>query len=930
MANVELRLNFDDAGASKGVAGFRRKFEEMVRTIEKPLRQVNGLRDLEKTLEQTERKTSAARDRVRDLGNELARTTSPSRELNATYKEAVNELNRMARAEDVARQGIVKRRRELQAAGVDVRNLAAEQRRLRSEMAQATGGVRAETAISGAMGDLGVSQYRLMQAEIGRVRQQYELLKGSGRLTASELSVAHRAMTQRIRENQQALRELNGLQARSAAGAGASSLIAQAGGAYAAVRGLQGIVRISDSWTELSDRIKLATGSQAEYESGMDRLRAISDRTFTDMKANSETFINSLSPLSERGFTNPEVLKFVEAIGLGMVASAAKGERAASSMQQFSNALADGKLQGDAFQSMLRNTPAIADALGVALGRSREELAKMATEGKLTTDVWVPALISQLDSLGAAVDNMNITVGDSLTRLNNAWESAISQADTEPLVQAIEELTKTVGDPVIVENLVKIASAMVYLASAAVQAGSGFATLGDEIGYAAAKASGNLDKLTKLQKTLEEVNNAITGDSFLGSSTISQLMKYFDPKGLEQWRKELEDQITAYGAEITGVSVDAYKAQQEAERARIEAEKQAQAELRKVKDKELSDYRSYISTYNGIRDDYIKAADKAAKDLLAAERKATSELTKIRDDRLSIEKRYKEALAGLGSVNGNSYNAAQDLKAAANQSLRSGDIEGAQANAKAALKMLQDLAAAGENTYGFEGFIKELRGIELAANDIEKTRAEDKVKAIQQSMKALKDEADKLKDMPLSVKSDQASLDAVRTQIQALVDQLSKTEIVLPVRLSTPQGSDTDGWYTLRDPGPPPGFAEGGWTGAGSKYKPAGVVHADEHVMPKRVVNEPGALSFLEQVRRNGFKNTMGRFPGYAEGGLVAPTRLLPSIPQPSQALLDRAAGPEHMGSFDFNFGGESVTVMVPQSQESNMRRLAMKHGRPR
>lgn len=923
MADVELRLTADTDGATKGVTDFRRKFEEMVRTIEKPLRQVNGLRDLEKSLEETGRKTLAARDRVRDLGNELARTVSPSRELNDTYKQAVNELRRLERAEDAARQGIISRRRELQAAGIDVRNLAAEQRRLRSEMAQATGGVRAEGAITSAMGDLGVSKYRALQSEIGRVRQQYELLKVSGRLTAAELNIAHRTMTQRIREQQLALRELNGLQARSAAGAGASSLIAQAGGAYAGVRALQGIVRVSDSWTELSDRIKLATGSQAEYENGMSRLRDISDRTFTDMKANSETFINSLSPLRERGFTNPEVLRFVEAVGLGMVASAAKGERAAASMQQFSNALADGKLQGDAFQSMLRNTPAIADALGVALGKTREELAKMATEGLLTTDVWVPALISQTENLGKAVDDMNIVVGDALTRLNNAWEAAISKADMKPLVESIEELTKVVGDPIIVENLVKIASAMVQLAAAAVKAGSGFANMGDELGYAAAKATGNIDKLSKLEKTLKEVNNAITGDSFLGSSTAAQLMKYFDPEGLKAWKKELEDEIAKFGADLNGMSLEAYKAQQEQQRKQKELDDQALKDQQNAADEKAAAKRKELADLNKLREAGVKAAADAVKKQAAAEKAALRDVEKVKSDRLKIEERYQQALNSLSGGVSSTFGDAQDLKASARQALVRGDISTAQAQAQAALKILTDLAAAGENTYGFAGFIKELQGIELAANDIEQSQADQKLADIRQKMADLEAEAKKLEGMPVSVTADEASIEAVRTQIQALIDSMQQKGIVLPVSIANPN-LPADGAAA-----PSPGFAEGGWTGPGAKYKPAGVVHADEHVMPKRVVNEPGALSFLEQVRRNGFKNTMGRFPGYAEGGLVAPTRPLPSIPQPSQSLLDRAAGGgESLPNTVFQFpGGDSLPVYIPVSQRDNFGRLRRKFG---
>jgi hypothetical protein len=58
-------------------------------------------------------------------------------------------------------------------------------------------------------------------------------------------------------------------------------------------------------------------------------------------------------------------------------------------------------------------------------------------------------------------------------------------------------------------------------------------------------------------------------------------------------------------------------------------------------------------------------------------------------------------------------------------------------------------------------------------------------------------------------------------------------------------------------------FAEGGWTGPGSKMKPAGIVHADEYVTPKWLVNSRQAqphISALETMRTR----------GYADGGLVA------------------------------------------------------------
>lgn len=64
----------------------------------------------------------------------------------------------------------------------------------------------------------------------------------------------------------------------------------------------------------------------------------------------------------------------------------------------------------------------------------------------------------------------------------------------------------------------------------------------------------------------------------------------------------------------------------------------------------------------------------------------------------------------------------------------------------------------------------------------------------------------------------------------------------------------------------PKGFATGGYTGSGSKYAPAGVVHADEYVLRKEAQNKISRThgrSFLDHMNRT------GDVPGYAKGGKV-------------------------------------------------------------
>lgn len=62
------------------------------------------------------------------------------------------------------------------------------------------------------------------------------------------------------------------------------------------------------------------------------------------------------------------------------------------------------------------------------------------------------------------------------------------------------------------------------------------------------------------------------------------------------------------------------------------------------------------------------------------------------------------------------------------------------------------------------------------------------------------------------------------------------------------------------------GFAEGGYTGRGGKYEPAGVVHKGEYVIPKKDVNQRTGLPYADAMGRLQ-RGASG--PGYANGGYV-------------------------------------------------------------
>ncbi len=77
------------------------------------------------------------------------------------------------------------------------------------------------------------------------------------------------------------------------------------------------------------------------------------------------------------------------------------------------------------------------------------------------------------------------------------------------------------------------------------------------------------------------------------------------------------------------------------------------------------------------------------------------------------------------------------------------------------------------------------------------------------------------------------------------------------------------------------GFSEGGYTGDGGKYQPAGVVHRGEYVLSKKAVSRIG-VGNLEALHR-------GALAGYAEGGFVGSA---PAIRRPNLTAANTNIAP--------------------------------------
>ena len=109
-------------------------------------------------------------------------------------------------------------------------------------------------------------------------------------------------------------------------------------------------------------------------------------------------------------------------------------------------------------------------------------------------------------------------------------------------------------------------------------------------------------------------------------------------------------------------------------------------------------------------------------------------------------------------------------------------------------------------------------------------------------------------------------------------------------------------------------FASGGYTGAGGKHQPAGIVHRGEYVVPSQYVNQSSGLpnaNFLAQLQ-NGMR-------GYAQGGFVGGgmgdgTMMVELSPYDRKLLSDA-------GNVQLRLNGKVVAEATNQNNYNEARR---------
>lgn len=238
--------------------------------------------------------------------------------------------------------------------------------------------------------------------------------------------------------------------------------------AKAALSSVKGFISLADEYSGLIARTKLVSGTQKELKTAMDATYQIALNTRAPLKEVTQLYYRMSVAMAGAGKSQQETIAMTDLVTKSLKISGASSTETAAALQQFSQAMQAGVLNGDEFRSVMENMPRLVTALTTSLGVDIATLREWSSQGKLTFDVITNALASQQEAIDRDFRKIPITVEGALTNLRTAAAKWLGDADqaaqgSKKFADAINSLALNFNT--LVEPLANIGSSLLEFGS---------------------------------------------------------------------------------------------------------------------------------------------------------------------------------------------------------------------------------------------------------------------------------------------------------------------------------------------------------------------------------------------------------------------------------------------------------------------------------
>ena len=200
-------------------------------------------------------------------------------------------------------------------------------------------------------------------------------------------------------------------------------------GVVAAVAG-GSLFSFIDELQNVQNKLRIASGSSEEFTKSMEMIRAIADKTGQSLAATGDLYARVAQNAQKLGYDQNQVVTVTNAMATALKVAGASSQGAASTLYQFGQILAKGKVNGDEFTTIMENLGGpVMDLVAKNMGVTTAELVKLKEKGLIGAKDFTDALIRSMGQLDSMSGKTSQTIGQSLQRIQNAFASAILEID---------------------------------------------------------------------------------------------------------------------------------------------------------------------------------------------------------------------------------------------------------------------------------------------------------------------------------------------------------------------------------------------------------------------------------------------------------------------------------------------------------------------
>lgn len=217
-------------------------------------------------------------------------------------------------------------------------------------------------------------------------------------------------------------------------------------------------IETADAYGQMAERIKMATPAAADYALVQKRILDAANLTYRPLKEQQTLYIETADALRELGYSTQQALDIQDSFTYLLTTNAASQEHGKNAIDAYTKSINSGRIEVDAWQSLMAATPTIIDAVAAATGKTTGEVRQLGITGKLSIADLNEGLRLSVERNKQLASGMSTTVKDAVQRLANTWQTYIGEANqatqsTSKIVKLVDMLSNNL------DTVIRVATA---------------------------------------------------------------------------------------------------------------------------------------------------------------------------------------------------------------------------------------------------------------------------------------------------------------------------------------------------------------------------------------------------------------------------------------------------------------------------------------